>query len=486
VPGYAAVIDSPRLGKAGTIVFALSRRWIKLVAPQTASASKIWAGGFYPLALVVGWGGLTAILSLLFFKALEDSRARVRGTHDVLLALNGVLAAATDAETGQRGYLITQKDAYLTPYRDGLKAGQSHLNLLVSLRAGNAQQSALTAKLKALWIERSQSLNQTIGIAHTQGFEAARAAVSSDHGKEIMDRLRLTVSEIEAIENVTRADALADADAAARRFFAFNLIAALMGFAALLYLLSQARRAAEELQAEVSTRQSAEELARERADQAIRMRIMNRELVHRTKNLISVVQAIVRNQEKGSPEIDRYSTGLSNRLVSLGSTLDILVRENWNQVTLQDLIAGQLGHFSENIGRRIVVSPGPPINFTASEAQMIGLALHELGTNAAKYGALSRDEGSVDIRWLEEPGAEGPAIVLSWTERNGPPVEPPSRRGFGSRLTESLVARAVGGTAAIDFNPSGLVWTLTFLQDRNEPDDISAETGEPAASNAAE
>lgn len=436
------------------------------MASLVTSAPKALPGGGYPLALVVGWAGLTAILSLLFFSALDDSRARVRGTHDVLLALKGLLAAAADAETGQRGYLITQKDAYLTPYREGLEAGQSLLNRLEGLHAANARQLANVAKLKALWIERSQSLNQTLTIAHTQGFEAARAAVGTGHGTTIMDQLRLTVSDIEAIENVTRGEALAKADADARRWIAFSLSATVISFVALLYLLSQARRAAEDLRAEVSTRQSAEELSRERAEQALRVRVMNRELVHRTKNLISVVQAIVRNQEKGSPEIDRFSAGLSNRLVSLGSTLDILVREQWNQVTLQDLIAGQLGHFSEDIGRRIVVSPGPAITFTASEGQMIGLALHELGTNAAKYGALSSAGGQVDIRWLEEPGAEGPAIVLQWTERNGPPVEPPSRRGFGSRITESLAARAVGGTAAIDFNPSGLVWTLTFQRDR--------------------
>ena len=101
---------------------------------------------------------------------------------------------------------------------------------------------------------------------------------------------------------------------------------------------------------------------------------MNRELVHRTKNLISVVQAIVRNQTTGSPEIEGYVAGLSSRLVSLAATMDILIRENWSQVALADLIAGQLGHFSEDVGRRIAVKPGPAIKFNASESQMLGLA----------------------------------------------------------------------------------------------------------------
>jgi two-component sensor histidine kinase len=173
--------------------------------------------------------------------------------------------------------------------------------------------------------------------------------------------------------------------------------------------------------------------------------------------------------------------GLSSRLTSLGSTLDILVRENWSEVRLEDLIAGQLGHFSEDITRRIAVAPGPLIKFTASEAQMLGLALHELGTNAAKYGALSVTGGRVDISWREEYAEEGAVIALLWREENGPPVTPPARHGFGSRITESLVARSVGGTAVIDYRHSGLTWTLTFPRARhtNADADKAADLAPP-------
>ena len=102
---------------------------------------------------------------------------------------------------------------------------------------------------------------------------------------------------------------------------------------------------------------------------------------------------------------------------------------------------------------------------------MLGLALHELGTNAAKYGALAVPSGRVNIGWTEQHNEDGTDIELRWTEDNGPPVEKPDRHGFGSRLTESLVARAVGGTAAIEYRPSGLIWTLTFRRDRPEADD---------------
>jgi two-component sensor histidine kinase/CHASE3 domain sensor protein len=442
------------------------------------AALSVWQRPALPLVLVIGWAVITAILSLMLFNTLEETRLRVRGTHNVLIALGDLLIAATDAETGQRGFIITQKGNYLEPFHQGLTAADAALSKLETLQARNVQQLARVADLKTLWTEKARELQSAIDIAREQGFDQARASVSNDRGKAIMDKLRKAVAEIDTVENAIRAEAITAQQADTRRLLLFTQLTTLVGFGALLYLLARARRAAEALQLEVSSRQSAQDLAKERAEQALRMRVMNRELVHRTKNLISVVQAIVRNQEKGSPEINRFVGVLSSRLVSLGATLDILVRENWHQVMLQELISGQLGHFSEEISSRITIAPGPPIKFTASEAQMLGLALHELGTNAAKYGALSVPSGRVNIGWTEQLTEEGADIELRWSEDNGPPVEKPERHGFGSRLTESLVARAVGGTAAIDYRPSGLIWTLTFRRDRPESNEDEGGYGD--------
>ncbi len=450
------------------------------IAPKIIETST-WSEGLGPLALVVGWAGVTAIVSLLFFQAMDDTRMRVRATHDVLISLKDFLSSTLDAETGQRGYLITQNDSYLAPHKDGLENAERHLRSLEALQGGNAEQLSRLTELRKLWEEKSEVLTLKIKIAKEADIETARAAVGHDRGKIIMDRIRQIVSEIETKTMETRAEAIAAQTIFVRRLFAYTQLTTLAGFAALLYLLARARRVAEELRIEVANRHSADELAQERAEQALRMRVMNRELVHRTKNLISVVQAIVRNQEKSSPEIDRFVAGLSSRLISLGSTLDILVRENWSQVRLEDLIAGQLGHFSEDMTRRIAVAPGPPIIFTASEAQMLGLALHELGTNAAKYGALSVAGGRVDISWREEYAQDGALIALLWREENGPPVTPPARRGFGSRITKSLVARSVGGTAVIDYRPSGLAWTLTFPRDRHKDSDNDVPADVPPA-----
>jgi two-component sensor histidine kinase len=100
---------------------------------------------------------------------------------------------------------------------------------------------------------------------------------------------------------------------------------------------------------------------------------------------------------------------------------------------------------------------GPKLLLRAASAQAIGLALHELATNAGKYGGLSTDTGRVDVCWR----TDGDALIMSWTERDGPPVSVPKRRGFGTIVMETMAERSVDGTVDLDFAPSGLTWRLT-------------------------
>jgi two-component sensor histidine kinase len=100
---------------------------------------------------------------------------------------------------------------------------------------------------------------------------------------------------------------------------------------------------------------------------------------------------------------------------------------------------------------------GPAVCLKAAAAQAIGLALHELATNAGKYGALPMDTGRVDVCWC----FDGVVFAMSWTERNGPPVSPPKRQGFGTTVVDSMVKHTVGGDVRLDYTPPGLVWNLT-------------------------
>jgi two-component sensor histidine kinase len=179
-----------------------------------------------------------------------------------------------------------------------------------------------------------------------------------------------------------------------------------------------------------------------------------REINHRAKNMLSVVDAIAHQTATRNPEdfIERFS----ERIQALSANQDLLVRNEWNGVEVADLARAQLAHFADLIGSRIAAH-GPRLRLKAASAQAIGLALHELATNAGKYGALSTDTGRVDICW----GIDGDTLTMSWTERGGPPVCAPKRRGFGTIVMETMAERSVDGKVDLDYAPSGLVWRLT-------------------------
>jgi PAS domain S-box-containing protein len=178
------------------------------------------------------------------------------------------------------------------------------------------------------------------------------------------------------------------------------------------------------------------------------------EVSHRSKNMLALVQAIARQTAaRGSEE---FVAHFSERIQALAANQDLLVRSEWQGVDAGDLVSAQLAPFADLIDSRIAVQ-GPKLQLKGAAVCPIGLALHELATNAAKYGALSTDKGRVDICWA----IVGDTFTMSWTEREGPPVSAPKRRGFGATVTKAMVEHSVDGTVEDDYAPSGLTWRLT-------------------------
>jgi PAS domain S-box-containing protein len=184
------------------------------------------------------------------------------------------------------------------------------------------------------------------------------------------------------------------------------------------------------------------------------VRFLMREVNHRAKNMLSLVQAIARQTAAREPEdfIGRFT----ERIRALAANQDLLVRNEWQGVDVEELVRAQLAYFADFVGSRIAVR-GPKLRLNASAAQAIGLALHELATNAGKYGALSTDVGHVEVGW----GVDGDIFAMSWIERNGPPVRHPERHGFGSTVIDSMAKLSVGGEVELNYATSGLMWRLT-------------------------
>jgi PAS domain S-box-containing protein len=182
--------------------------------------------------------------------------------------------------------------------------------------------------------------------------------------------------------------------------------------------------------------------------------LLMREISHRAKNMLSLVQAIAR--QTAARDTGDFMERFIERIQALAANQDLLVRNEWQGVDVGDLVHAQLARFPDHVGSRIKVH-GLPVCLNAAAAQAIGLALHELATNAGKYGALSVDAGRVDVAWR----LDGDVFAMTWSECNGPPVSPPERRGFGSTVVISMVKQTIDGEAQLDYVSSGVVWKLS-------------------------
>lgn len=178
-----------------------------------------------------------------------------------------------------------------------------------------------------------------------------------------------------------------------------------------------------------------------------------REVAHRTKNVMAVVAAIARQSIRSAKTPQDFAVIFEGRLGGLARSLDLLVDTDWEGVALEALVRQQLTAFVDEQRFR---ASGPQVLLAPPAVQNIGMALHELATNAVKYGALSVAGGQVDIQWQVEDGH----FMLSWTERGGPSVEVPQRRGFGRSVIEDLAASSLGGAARLIFEPAGIAWVL--------------------------
>jgi PAS domain S-box-containing protein len=196
----------------------------------------------------------------------------------------------------------------------------------------------------------------------------------------------------------------------------------------------------------------------ERKRSEAHVKMLMAEVNHRAKNLLAVVQAVASQTVKhGDPET--FAARLSDRIGGLAAGQDLLVNNKWLGIEVADLVEAQLAHFKDLIGTRVLVR-GPAARLTADAAQGIGMALHELATNAAKYGALSNDRGRVRIGWRITKDLR-PRFTMSWLEEGGPKVGPPGRPGFGQLVIGHIAEAAVQGKAEIRYQESGLSWRLS-------------------------
>ena len=186
------------------------------------------------------------------------------------------------------------------------------------------------------------------------------------------------------------------------------------------------------------------------------MRLVMRELAHRSKNLLAIILSMAAQTARNAPSLEEFNARFTQRVQGLAHSHDLLVQKNWLGAPIRDLIRSHLAPFMEHEQTRVMLR-GPDVTVDPKAAQNIGLALHELATNASKYGALSSPSGHVDIIWRRM--ADG-RLALEWRESGGPTVEAPKRRGFGQTVLERLASQALEGSSTLSFDATGVVWRM--------------------------
>ncbi|HEV8390891.1 MAG TPA: PAS domain S-box protein [Dongiaceae bacterium] len=188
-----------------------------------------------------------------------------------------------------------------------------------------------------------------------------------------------------------------------------------------------------------------------------RQQLLVGEIKHRIKNILATVQAIARQTLQGTPEEEREA--FIARLMALANAQDLLTLERWNRAAVHDVVERALRPFEAKHSARFLTKGPQDVWVDAQRASLLTMALHELATNAVKYGALSNGYGIVNLVWEVAGEEDAQSVRLTWRELGGPPVVPPERKGFGSFLIERAL-QGGSGTAKMEFNPNGLICSL--------------------------
>ncbi|WP_324829156.1 sensor histidine kinase [Qipengyuania zhejiangensis] len=393
-----------------------------------------------------------AMFALLFLvwrniEAERAERAQVRLTSEVMVSLRDVGRAARMAETGQRGYLITLDRRYLIPYDVGREQVGPAIDRLRQLVGPHAtpRQAELIDEIDALARAKFAELSESIDLLAAGRLLDARRGVLTDEGIETMERLERAIREMEGIEAKILSQAAQDTARAEARVLPMLgglLVLLILALIAGLLLAGRAARA----EAEAAQAAALGE-ARDRAD------LLARELNHRVKNLFAVVLAIVQMSARDKPEAKEVTESIAQRIRALLTAHEVSQGELERPVaSLHQLVETSLAPYRS--ANQTAEVEGPEVLLPAKRITPLGLVLHELTTNAVKYGAWN-GAGTVRVTWEVRDSR----VFLKWHEIGSATIGEPDHKGFGSLLMNSA-ARQFGGSVDRDFAPEGLIVTI--------------------------
>ncbi|WP_441985627.1 sensor histidine kinase [Microvirga sp. 2YAF29] len=202
-----------------------------------------------------------------------------------------------------------------------------------------------------------------------------------------------------------------------------------------------------------------------------RQALLIRELHHRVKNTLATVQGLLGATARSTRSVDEFYRSFADRIISLSNTHNLLTEDYWQTAPLIEMFRNELAHYDDGAMRRITLD-GPRVELSADLAVPVGMAVHELTTNAAKHGALSVPGGQIAVTWTIRDLEAGRLLIIDWVERGGPKVEQPRRKGFGSTLLHRVLTHQCHATISIAYDPEGLSchMEIPLIEDRLVPE----------------
>ena len=404
--------------------------------------------------LVVGY------LILQAFSAGIESRDQAVLSSERTMQIRRILLSAINAETGQRGYLLTGDPAYLEPYNEGHQAYDDALAAYYQAKDGelNAMQAELLPQLTSLLDQKFAELDRTVDQARQGDRAGAIAALGTDRGKALLDEARQIAAALEEEEVRILRDAITLAESTeqrARALLLFLGLAALAVVPGMIYLFWRAMR----------SERAERSLALTRAAKA-QTDLLAHELNHRVKNLFTIVLSLVRQSGRTTPEHAAACEVIHDRIhaLSLAHAAALRSEKDHSPVNLNDLIGVLLEPYA--MGQNVYEIEGGDIALAPAVVTPLSLIIHELATNAVKYGAWSTDQaGVVRTLWHTEHDDETAAerVILSWEEMGGPETDAAhiGKDGFGSRMI-NLSCRQINGEPSSEWLSGGLHFRLSF------------------------
>lgn len=385
--------------------------------------------------------------------AERAQRAEASRTNAVLLALRDINRTAVNGETGQRGYFITLDRRYLAPYLAAREQYHGNLTRLRQLMGPDLkpEQRELLDQIEQLNEAKFAELGDTVAQIQNGEMLEARRRILTDEGQDVMERLRRSVADLQSVELASFERSQNEAIESEAKIIPTLL--ALLVFILLtlgLGLLQVIRTADAEARASHAQELT---LARDRAD------LLARELNHRVKNLFAVVLAIVKMTGRDAPEAKPTVDRIAERIHALLTAHDVTQGTSAHRsAMLVDLVETALRPYRSD--QNLCEIEGPAVELPEPKVVPLGLVLHELTTNAVKYGAWCKPGGELAVRWR----VVGDRLRIDWRERASEPlpVQPdPARRGFGSSLIEGS-ARQLGGSIEREYGPTGAHVRIEF------------------------